>query len=253
MENSTNNKIMSIIAPFDFTENSANSLQTAINVCKRHKTSLHVVHAQESNYVAFPGGDGMSSLGNTSSFDSNKAIKFHLNKLKSYISKKHKLKVFVHIKKGSVSDVICSVAQKVNASLIVMGTHGASGLKEFFIGSNAYKVIKNASVPVITVPISFKNENFENILFPVRIVEGALEKYECIRQIVFKNNSIIDVVGLLDEEKPLDHALITKVIEVLKLKFKNDNVYSFSANYKCTNIAETILIFHQIKNLIYSL
>lgn len=49
-----------------------------------------------------------------------------------------------------------------------MGTHGASGFREFFIGTNAFAVVKHAPCPVLTVPPNRKWESFSNILFPVR-------------------------------------------------------------------------------------
>jgi nucleotide-binding universal stress UspA family protein len=48
---------------------------------------------------------------------------------------------------------------------IVMGTNGASGLKEVFIGSQTMHVIKGAKIPVIGVPVNFKYKNPKEILF----------------------------------------------------------------------------------------
>ena len=50
--------------------------------------------------------------------------------------------------------------------LIVMGTKGASGLKEVLFGSNTVHVIKNAKCPVLAVPSEFVFESPREILFP---------------------------------------------------------------------------------------
>ena len=52
---------------------------------------------------------------------------------------------------GRAYQEIVEEAQKSGADLIVMGTHGFTGLTHFLIGSNAEKVVRKASCPVLTV------------------------------------------------------------------------------------------------------
>lgn len=52
---------------------------------------------------------------------------------------------------GSGYEAILEEAQRVNADLIVMGTHGRSGLEQVFVGSTAERVVRNALIPVLTV------------------------------------------------------------------------------------------------------
>ena len=48
-------------------------------------------------------------------------------------------------------DGIMKISEKNNVDLIVMGSHGASGFKEMFVGSNAEKVVRNSDVPVLII------------------------------------------------------------------------------------------------------
>ncbi|MEQ9415281.1 MAG: universal stress protein [Cyclobacteriaceae bacterium] len=50
--------------------------------------------------------------------------------------------------------------------LLVMGTKGASGLKEFFVGSNTEKIVRWSPVPVIAIKQSVKASSIKNIVFP---------------------------------------------------------------------------------------
>lgn len=235
------NTEMTILAPFDFTLLSVNSLKIAIAMCIRHNAALHIVHAIENEYIAFPHPASSFAGGDFSYFDSLKAIKNYLVKVKIYCEKQTGKKVSTHIKKGSPAEVICSVASKVNANLIVMGAHGASGFREFFIGSNAYRVVKNAPAPVLTIPGTFQKNCFDNILFPVRNVEGVVEKYEAIRSIILENKAQLEVVGMIDEKEPLDRTRVDQLMETLKMKFKEDAIPYFSLAYSCNNIAEKVL------------
>ena len=56
-----------------------------------------------------------------------------------------------HIEYGDVSTKVIEAAKKVEATLIVLGTNGASGLKEEFIGSNAQKINRFSPIPTLSV------------------------------------------------------------------------------------------------------
>jgi nucleotide-binding universal stress UspA family protein len=55
------------------------------------------------------------------------------------------------VEKGIPSEKIIEKAKEINASMIVMGTHGRQGFEHFIFGSTAEDVIKNAPCPVLTV------------------------------------------------------------------------------------------------------
>ncbi|MCA9676924.1 MAG: universal stress protein [Kofleriaceae bacterium] len=54
---------------------------------------------------------------------------------------------------GDVADEILDVARDIDADIIVMGTHGRTGLKHLFLGSMTEKVLREASIPVLTVRV----------------------------------------------------------------------------------------------------
>ena len=55
--------------------------------------------------------------------------------------------------------------EEVNADLIIMGSHGASGLKELLTGSNTEKVIRFAEAPVLVLKSELKDVDFSDIVF----------------------------------------------------------------------------------------
>jgi len=54
-------------------------------------------------------------------------------------------------------DGIMNISKKNSVDLIVMGSHGASGFKEMFIGSNAEKVVRNSDIPVLIIKKKLAN------------------------------------------------------------------------------------------------
>ena len=65
--------------------------------------------------------------------------------------KKLKVKAQGLLFKGSVHDQIVKVAKSKKADMIVIGTHGRTGLSKLFMGSVAGKVVSSANCPVLTV------------------------------------------------------------------------------------------------------
>jgi nucleotide-binding universal stress UspA family protein len=64
------------------------------------------------------------------------------------------LAVEERLARGASAQAVLDEARRSRADLIVMGTHGRSGFKHLILGSVAEKVIREAPVPVLTVPES---------------------------------------------------------------------------------------------------
>jgi nucleotide-binding universal stress UspA family protein len=67
------------------------------------------------------------------------------------VFKEYKVKTFVE--EGIPHEVILNVAKKWNADIIVLGTHGRTGISHLIMGSVAEKVIRHSEIPVFIIPI----------------------------------------------------------------------------------------------------
>lgn len=72
------------------------------------------------------------------------------------------LDVFQTVKSDLSFSEIKDTCNELNIDMIVMGSHGVSGLREVFIGSNAEKVVRSSKVPVLV--IKNNHENFLSII-----------------------------------------------------------------------------------------
>ena len=84
-------------------------------------------------------------------------------------------KVSQVVEYGIISFTIVRVAQQVEADLIVVGTKGATGLKEFFVGSNTEKLVRTSNIPVIAVKKYVKVSTIKNVVFPIALGKGQEE------------------------------------------------------------------------------
>ena len=87
------------------------------------------------------------------------------------------LKIEYKLKKGKVYYEIDNLARNTDASFIIAGTHGISGFEEYWIGSNAFKIVTYASRPVITVRHDFPvKKSIDKILVPIDSSVETLHK-----------------------------------------------------------------------------
>jgi nucleotide-binding universal stress UspA family protein len=231
-------QINSILIPTDFSDLSESAVKAGVAIAKRQNAEVTLLHVVDQNPYLLP----------TEVFLSNPRdvltrMEEELNELSEKIKKETGVKTLVKALEGRPSDTICKFANEENISLIVMGTHGISGLREFFIGSEAYKVVKIATCPVLTIPGDWGKTDFDKVLFPVRLNPGTLDTYFYTRPIIEKNNSELYVLGLYEHEKDIDNKEISISIDKLKGQLKNDNVQFRSGITQSKNLPAKILDF----------
>jgi len=142
---------------------------------------------------------------------------------------------------GTPSKVILDYTKKNKIDAILMGSHGASGMKEYFVGSNAEKIVRASSVPVIVVK-SFYKGPFKNIVVPYTIdQEKYSDYYSKIKtlQAFFKAN--LHFVWINTPANFTVDEVIFKRIEGAAKKFRLNNY--FINIYNQLNEEEGILKF----------
>lgn len=78
------------------------------------------------------------------------------------------------IKEGSIFEDIGKIAKREHAQLIIMGTHGVSGMQKLF-GSNAIKVVTSANIPFLVVQKETQPKAVEKIVIPIDMTKESLQ------------------------------------------------------------------------------
>lgn len=232
-------EIRKVLVPVDFSPVSINALETAILVCKRQLATLTLIHVVENTFVLFP-PEASAATGPVID-DLIKKANESLNELAKNIRIKHDIVVNHIVKTGNPADEICGWALHKNTDLIVMGTHGASGLRKFFLGSNAYRVVKNSPCPAMTIPGARRWNDFEKILFPIRMVPNALDKYDVVRPIIKKNGSKLRIAGMVKKNDPAGLIEMRTLVDSVKQKMEEDHVECQSEIQYCEDVARQVL------------
>lgn len=82
------------------------------------------------------------------------------------------------VKIGKAFRMIAQAAFEIDPVVVVMGTHGASGFSEEFIGSNTRRVLKLVACPVVSVPEDMVKASVERILVPLDLNHPVKENFE---------------------------------------------------------------------------
>lgn len=192
-----NLQLRKILVPIDFSETGMLALEHASFMARLAKADLLLLHVLPVQEYHFEIPEPVMRIENHD--EVNRIVEQKLNETVERVHNTYGCVAKSLSARGKVSHEIMEVAQDEKVDLIVMGTHGASGFEEFFLGSNAHKVVTVAPCPVITVQTHAKKLGFSNIVLPIDRTMHSREKVEVA--ITFANlfASKIHIVGLLEE------------------------------------------------------
>lgn len=150
--------IKKILFPTDFSETSKYAMNYAISFAKEFKAELEIVHVvfDESQIVAFylP----QVTFQNLD-VELEESAKKQLDEFISRYPDLNEVKYNTKLLKGTPFVEIINEAKEFNADMIVIGTHGRSGLEHVLFGSTAEKVVRKSPCPVFSVRL--KDQKFK--------------------------------------------------------------------------------------------
>lgn len=162
-----------IIVPIDFSEYSDYALETAAILAKKNNAEILALHMLEISDAILTKNDNEMKM-ETVFFLKLAEKRFNEFLDKDYLKGVNITPIVKHFK---VFSEVNDVAKEHDADLIVMGSHGSSGLKEFFVGSNTEKVVRHAEIPVLVTKHNPILTDFENIVFACDFSDEAVEPY----------------------------------------------------------------------------
>lgn len=142
-------KLQRILCPTDFSESSEHALIYAFSFAQQYDATLYLLHVVEP-LTPVPGVD----MGPILSYDDRPNV---LDRIQELLEEtipegiKGKIGVKPLISRGAPFLEIIRTAREENIDLIVIATHGRSGLSHMLLGSTTEKVVRKAPCPVLSV------------------------------------------------------------------------------------------------------
>ena len=140
----------------DFSENSDCAFDYAFGIAKRDEGVLYILHVIPTtpdpyNLERWLTKKQLDKLKSTLQEDREKMFN---DKYLNHIKDKTKVKIVT--KSGREDEEILEFAQKEKIDIIVIGTHGRTGIEHVFLGSVAEKIIRRSPIPVFVIPCKDK-------------------------------------------------------------------------------------------------
>ena len=182
-----------ILVPTDFSEQAQNALAFAVKLAPKINAKIDVLNVVEYNVgvTADPVGIAVPTTYETEFIDLMK--KASQEKMDRFLGESA-MTVTPAVQMGNPYFQITERIAKTDTELVIMGTKGASGLKEFLIGSNAEKVVRKASCPVITLTEPSEPDNIKNIVFATNITDICDDLIAHVKQLQHMFKATIHIV-----------------------------------------------------------
>jgi len=158
-----------ILLPTDFSDNAWNAIFTGLKMFETVECNFILLNTYEPKLANLMGNKSKERLGVI--YDSlSENSKLQLDKTMQYLLENHSRSNHKFESVSISNDIEHAINQMVvdrDIDLIVMGTKGATGAKEIFMGSNTVKVIKKVRLcPIIAVPHSYDFKALKSVVFP---------------------------------------------------------------------------------------
>jgi nucleotide-binding universal stress UspA family protein len=155
-----------ILVPCDFSEPSREAFAFAIQLAARSRGEVQVLHV-----INVPVSYNGLFVTKPYSAEHDRFYKvLEQEALKNYDQLRASVKaegivIGFTVLQGPVAPLISDFISTQNIDQVVMGTHGASGLKEYFVGSNTEKIVRSSPVPVLAIKKSLPLTSVSNVVF----------------------------------------------------------------------------------------
>jgi len=234
------------IIPVDFSKDSLKGLDIAVLFSQKLHVNIQMVYVQKSSEDFHPG-----TLEEEHKFAETKFQEI----LKKYESKLgHDSKLRFIIKKGKIYKEIVNQAESYNESIIAASTHGASGFEDFFIGSNAFKIISATGKPVITIRKGNCPADIKKIVVPIKMNVDTRQKLPWAIEVAELFGAEIHLIAISTNQSKKDLARILayqsqsaefvkkRKIAVVTKQLSGENLSTLAINYATAVNADMMVI-----------
>lgn len=158
-----------IVVPIDFSEDSLKGVDLSLLFSDKQKTNIQLVYVQKksSDYNS-PGHFEEEKVW------ANKKFKEVIGRYEPRLKNNSKLDFI--IKSGKIYKEIVSQVESYQEAIVAASTHGASGFEEFFMGSNAFKIISATEKPVLTTRTGNVPRQINKIVMPIDVTIDTRQK-----------------------------------------------------------------------------
>ena len=138
-----------ILIPTDGSDAVAPAVETALDIAETYDATLHVLFIVDPPSSISGAGDGFTGIDNL--LDELEEEGHRATDAIANLAEDSDIETTAVVRRGNPKDDILTYATENDIDLIVMGTHGRTGVKRALLGSVTETIVRHAEVPVLTV------------------------------------------------------------------------------------------------------
>ncbi len=228
-----------ILVGIDFSDCSINALEHAITIARKAKAGIAMVWINHLDYS--------KEIFSVEPQDLEKEV---ITRFEALIKKYqyHLLdeKIEYYIRKGKVYKEMCKVANEIEAFLIIIGTHGSSGFEEFWIGSNANRLVSGSSKPIITIRGGIDvGTDLKKIVLPLDSTKITRQKLPMTALLAKYFNSEVYILGIFTTTSDDIRYRVRNYVSQAEEYFVENGIKYKSTTIEADNITEATVKYAQ--------
>lgn len=196
-----------ILFPTDFSPTSINAFHHAAAWAKQTESELITLHVYELPIMDFTGlGTAYLELYDTVELNQFEAYRAHISDLQNELPCED-LNMRHILTDGELLPRILEVIEKENIDLVIMGTQGGGGWKEFFGGSTTVRLMMNAPCWVMGIPSGYSFRPIKNLGFATRLRPNDFIKLKELNHWAKYWGAKIHCVTMINQEIPFNEVV----------------------------------------------
>ena len=202
-----------VVVGFDFSSGSAYAVDLAIDIANRFESDIRLVYVKEKNEAEGP-------------------IREEIERRNAAVAPLLKgIKLEYVLRQGNPADELTAQAREDKAALLIVGTHGMSGMKTSMLGRNSYKTIEQSPVPVLIVREDFNfNKALETIVVPLDNSDDTRQKVAAAAMFAKAFGSTIHLLGLYTAKAADVRGIVDGYVKMVE-KFLEKNEVNYTTKF----------------------
>jgi nucleotide-binding universal stress UspA family protein len=241
-----NFNIQKILIPTDFSETGLLAIEHGAFMARLLKAELYLLHVLEVNEYAYDIPEPILRLTNLDSLQ--EIVGKKMEESSENIRKEYGIKPITMCSTGRIATEVVTYADENKIDLIIMGTHGASGFEEYFMGSNAHKIVNRSHCPVITVQTHSKKLGFKDIVVPIDNKLHSRQKVAYAVEMAKHYGARIHIVGLLESHEDHDAEKFSIKMDSVEEVVKKSGLPYIRKTVEGTNLAVSAMNYSESVN-----
>ncbi len=232
-----------ILVAIDFSKNATHALQYALLFANKLEANIHLIWVD--NTISD------ESVTDTIEGELRREKKAYMNKIiEEYQPLLTHGKIEGIFKKGRIYQEVTKAAYEIKAEMIFAGTHGVSGFEQYWIGSNAYRIMTQAPCPVVTIRSDFQfGDTLKKILLPLDSSLETKQKLPFACDLATSFGAVIHLLEVYNTPIKVIRKRIDQFGQEAKKYLVEKKVDFVLDKIEADNVAASILDYSSSKNI----